>query len=535
VVLDTETTETPDGTPRRCVSVGAVTCRHGTVRSRWQRLVDPGIPIDPISHSIHHISNDHLAGEASFDDIADELLALLEPRDGETVIVAAHNVGFDISVLRYELQQTDRDLPDVPVLDTMGPLVALAGVELQRPSLNDLLAELGLVNRAAHDALADAEACAAALLVLLERIAERGHSDRDELLAELGTATTHRIMAGSRAKLPRPAAAHEDLPPGHVEGHRDVLGARAGARMLAAWQTAVTECAVLRCGHLTGRVERAEPKPPRLVGPLTDVLDGRLADSDTAGAATVLAALVPLLEHLPPRQGRLGKRNATLAWVDARASSLAALGRCSEDDGCPACRAGEPCALDLWPDTVAQLALGDPERYARGFFEMTGKEAGTGAYTSWLGRGVDQRVCDAALWRCVEHWRAVEMFKRAEQVIELGWAAGCRHPDLADAYAGQLAASGRLASYERAIDVCDEALGVADGSTHPGWARLRSRRNQLAGRRQRLVVRPSGKFDEDGNPIPARRHHPTKPRRTRPMRFVDAGPTAGPNAEQAAT
>jgi hypothetical protein len=61
VVLDTETTETPDGTPRRCVSVGAVTCRHGTVRSRWQRLVDPGIPIDPISHSIHHISNDHLA------------------------------------------------------------------------------------------------------------------------------------------------------------------------------------------------------------------------------------------------------------------------------------------------------------------------------------------------------------------------------------------------------------------------------------------------------------------------------------------
>lgn len=85
-----------------------------------------------------------------------------------------------------------------------------------------------------------------------------------------------------------------------VEGHHDVLGARAGARMLAAWQTAVTECAVQRCGHLTGRVERAEPKPPRLVGPLTDVLDGRLADS--AGAATVLAALVPLLEHLPPRR-----------------------------------------------------------------------------------------------------------------------------------------------------------------------------------------------------------------------------------------
>ena len=138
-------------------------------------------------------------------------------------------------------------------------------------------------------------------------------------------------------------------------------------------------------------------------------------------------------------------------------------------------------------------------------------------------------MCDAALWRCVQHRRTVEMFKRAEQVIELGWAAGCRHPDLADAYAGQLAASGRLSSYERAIDVCDEALGIAGGSTHPGWGRLRSRRNQLAGRRQRLVVRPSGRFDEDGNPIAARRHHPDRPRRTRPMRFVDAGPVAGPN------
>lgn len=86
------------------------------------------------------------------------------------------------------------------------------------------------------------------------------------------------------------------------------------------------------------------------------------------------------------------------------------------------------------------------------------------------------------------------MFKRAEQVIELGWAAGCRHPDLADAYAGQLAASGRLASYDRAIDVCDEALDVADG-----------------------------------NPMPARRHHPVKPRRTRPMCFVDVGRVGGPN------
>ncbi len=521
VVLDTETTETPDGTPRRCVSVGAVTCRYGSIRSRWQRLVDPGVPIDPVSQSIHHITSEHLAGEPAFADVADDLLTHLEGHDGEIVIIAGHNIGFDVSVLRHEMQACGRDLPDVATIDTMGPLVELAGLDhLTRPSLAVLLAELGHTNRAAHDALADAEACAEALLTLLERAAERGHRDRDELLAHVASLKTHAIKAGSRARLLRPSEPDPDLPADHLEAHSTVLSSRAGVRMLADWQTAVAECAALRCGHLPGRVEQAGPSPARLLPPLTAVLDARLAAADAAGTATVLGPLVPLLAHLPPRKGRLGLREAVLAWTKKRASALEALGRCGDDDRCPACRHSEPCPLDVWTDAAAEVALGDPDRYARGFFEMTGKEAGTGAYTTWLDRGIDRRVCDEALWVCVEHWRAVEMFKRAEQVIELGWHAGSRHPDIADAYAGQLAAGGRLANLDRALEICDEALETAGGSTHPGFGRLRSRRNQLAGRRQRLLVRPSGEVDADGNPIPARRHHPAKPRRTRPPRFL---------------
>jgi len=528
VVLDTETTETPGNTPRRCVSIGAVTCRFGTVRSRWQRLIDPGVPIDPVSQSIHHITSEHLAGEDHFEAVADELLALLEARDGETVLLAGHNVGFDIAVLRYELQRCDRDLPNVATIDTMGPLVDLAGLDLARPSLAALLDELGHTNRSAHDALADAEACAEALLTLLERAAHRGHHDRDELLGRLGGRRTHEIKAGSRAKLPRRTEREPDLPTDHLEGHSTVLGPRAGARMLADWEAEVGVCAQLRCPHLTGRVEQAGPAPTKLLPPLTAVLADRTAASDTPGTATALGALMPLLEHLPPRRGRHGLREAVLVWTRERSDALNALGRCDEDDRCPACRADEPCPLDLWPGAAAQVALGDPERYGRGFFEMTGKEAGTGAYTSWLKRGFDPRVCDAALWLCVEHWRAVEMFKRAEQVIELGWHAGSRHPDLADAYAGQLAAGGRLANLDRALQVCDDALDTAGASTHPGWSRLRSRRSQIAGRRQRLLVKPSGEVDEDGNPIPARRHHPDKPRRTRPMRFVGSRVPTGP-------
>ena len=120
---------------------------------------------------------------------------------------------------------------------------------------------------------------------------------------------------------------------------------------------------------------------------------------------------------------------------------------------------------------------------------MTGKEAGTGASTSWLAYGVDRRVCDAALWVCVEHWRDVELFKRAEQVIELGWHAGSRHPDLADAYAGQLAAAGWLANLDRALEVCDDARD--GGRFQPTGVGTPTVASQPAGRTTAASARPT--------------------------------------------
>ncbi|CAB4947225.1 MAG: hypothetical protein F2842_06165 [Actinobacteria bacterium] len=269
---------------------------------------------------------------------------------------------------------------------------------------------------------------------------------------------------------------------------------------------------------------RARPQPATLLAHLEQVLNERCAAADTAGTATVLAAVVPLLEHLPPKKGRLGLCNSTLAWSKVWAPKLAPLGRCDPKDPCPACRRLEPCPLDTWFDAVATVALGDPDRYARGFFETTGREAGTGAYTSWLAAGVEQRVADAALWCCVTYWRHVGQDVRARQLIDLAWEAGCRHPDIADAYAGQLAAAGRLSALEAGTAVCDAAFATRHGSSHEGWTRLASRRNQLAGRADRLRIRPSGKFDEDGNPIPVRRHHPATPRRTRQHRCITQDP-----------
>lgn len=521
VVIDTETTETPDGSPRRCVSVAAVTCRAATVRSRWQRLVDPGVPIDAFSRRVHHITDEHLEGEPDFPTIAGELLGLLAPHQDERVVLVAHNAKFDVGVLRYELQQAGYDLPDVPVLDTMGRLIELAGIEVGRRRLGDVAAAVGVTNAAEHDALGDAQACAEIALALLDRAAARGHTDLDALLRAVGSRTSRRFRPGGTSKPRRATPEPTEVPATHAATHATVLPGDADTAQLTVWRDAVAECAALRCPHLTERVAQSALDRSVLLGELHIVLDATIAAGDTAAAATLLEALLPLLDALPPRKGRLGRRNALLAWAKQRGPAFTALGRCGGEDACPACQRLEPCPLDLWPDTVGALALGDPQRYARGFFEMTGREAGTGAYTSWLKGGIDPRVADTALWICVQEWRRQQQHARAEQVVELGWHAGSRHPDLVDAYAGALAAPGRITHLDAALGVCSETLAQQAGSTHDSWRRLASRRNQLAGRRQRLLVKPSGQFDPDGNPIPTRRHHPTNPRRTRPPRFVD--------------
>jgi len=62
--------------------------------------------------------------------------------------------------------------------------------------------------------------------------------------------------------------------------------------------------------------------------------------------------------------------------------------------------------------------------------------------------------------------------------------------------------AGRPVDLQAATDVCAAALLTARASRHDGWWRLRSRRNQLAGRLVRLTVPLSGTSNTHGNPSP---------------------------------
>lgn len=519
VVIDLETTASPGGGTDRALQFAAVTCRAGSVRGKWSTLINPGVPVSRASRSVHGIDDQHLVGEPMFADVASLIVPLFEQADDERLVIAGHYVGYDVAVLRSELRHVGIVLPEAAVIDTAGRLGALVGVRPGGKSLAALTAELGIVNARPHDALSDATACADALIELLDRAAELGHTDFDALLGEVsGGVTTHTIRGRARTGTrERPEA--PVLPPEHMEGHTLVLSRRAGVRLFSTWRAQAAECAELRCRHLDALVAAAAAPSEKVLAELRSIVDELAAVGDTAGTATVVGAMVQLFDHLPETKGRLGFRNGALKWAAALGETLVALDRCTGMDLCPSCRERLPCPLDAWCEALAARALGDPERYAAGFFETKGREAGTGAYSTWINTGTDRRVADAGVALCVQHWDNAGQPVRAGQVASRAVSAGCAHPAVAERQAVDIAAAGRAADLDAAVAVCDAALATRDGSTLEAWASLDTRRSLLAGRAHRVAFRHSGTYDEDGNPIPVRRHHPDTPRRTRRPRF----------------
>jgi DNA polymerase III epsilon subunit-like protein len=521
LVLDLETAVAPDG-EHRIVSIAAITCRSGSVQDHWQvERVNPGIPIDAVTMSIHHITDDQVAAAPSFAQIAGDLAPLLRRGDDETLALVAHIARFDIPVLRAELSRAGRTLPDLPVLDTAGPLARLVGLAPRDRSLDALLEATAIANAARHTALGDARATAQAVCLLLNRAADQGHDRLTPLLDRLGSAR----VADLRFARPSGAsgAREPQLPAEHLAAHSVVMAPRAGRRQRKTWLEAVATCAELRCEFLADRVAAAALPERDLVPLLTEQLM-KLADAgDVAGTATLLGASVPRWAALPPASRGHPQQALRTAALDLHAElapRLDPLSRCGSQDRCPACRAGEPCPLDTWRLALAEPALGGPlDKRARGFFETSGRDAGTGAYTE-MRRAGDGPLADAALRLVHRHWRNVGQQDVAALLAEQAWAAGCRDPEIAEAYALALAAAGRLTDLDAAISVCQAVLAGQNGSTDEAWRSIAITASQLGGRRHRLVFRPSGKVDADGNPIPIRRHHPAVPKRSRPPRFL---------------
>ncbi|MCL2735117.1 MAG: exonuclease domain-containing protein [Propionibacteriaceae bacterium] len=160
-VIDTETTGLTVNN-NRIIEIAAVGLRFdGSVEGEWSTLLNPDRDLG--SADIHHISARDVLDAPHFFDIAGDLAEVLRDR-----VIVGHNVRFDAAFIEAEYRRAgflDTLIPSESCLCTMR-LSAQVLPKAPR-NLEACCGQVGVVNEAAHSALADARATAALLQHLM--------------------------------------------------------------------------------------------------------------------------------------------------------------------------------------------------------------------------------------------------------------------------------------------------------------------------------------------------------------------------------
>lgn len=167
VVLDFETTGVD---PDECapVSVAAVVYREGVEQRHLYSLIDPGRPIPPESTAIHGVTDEHVRGAPTLEELAPQLLALA----GDAVPVA-YNSAYDRTVLQRYISGNECPLFD-PDQRWICALVMLRKIDRYargtgRHKLINVCKRYGeeLSDEDAHNALCDVRATGRLLTALV--------------------------------------------------------------------------------------------------------------------------------------------------------------------------------------------------------------------------------------------------------------------------------------------------------------------------------------------------------------------------------
>jgi DNA polymerase-3 subunit epsilon len=172
-VIDFETTGlTPDAD--RIVEIGIACFAGGELTNLKHWLVNPGIPIPDQARNVHGIGDADVAGAATFEQLAVELVEVLKGH-----LPVAYNAGFDRAFLLAELERAGIDTrgPEhspacSSAVDWIDPLIWTR--ELYRDDssrkLTDIAARLGIALERAHRAASDAETTGRVLLAIADRM-----------------------------------------------------------------------------------------------------------------------------------------------------------------------------------------------------------------------------------------------------------------------------------------------------------------------------------------------------------------------------
>lgn len=160
--IDFETANGFRGSP---CAVGLVRVRDGVMVDRAEWLMRPprGFDrFDPRNVRIHGITAEQVSAAPRFGEVFERIAAFL----GSDVLVA-HNARFDVGVIESALEVSGRDVPAMGYACSL--VLARRVYDLPSYALPSAAREAGFTPGRHHDALADAEACAAILIDIARR------------------------------------------------------------------------------------------------------------------------------------------------------------------------------------------------------------------------------------------------------------------------------------------------------------------------------------------------------------------------------
>ncbi len=117
----------------------------------FEAFVNPGRPIPPQATAIHKITDDMVADAPDFSIVGQQFIEFCE---GDTVLIAHNNDGFDIHFLRAEYGRNNLIMPDWNFLDTL-KWARRYRPDLPKHSLQFLREIYGFPANNAHRALDD--------------------------------------------------------------------------------------------------------------------------------------------------------------------------------------------------------------------------------------------------------------------------------------------------------------------------------------------------------------------------------------------
>jgi CBS domain-containing protein len=190
VALDSETTGL-DARSARLIQIAALPLAAGRMRpeDRFERLLNPGIPIPKPSTAVHGITDAMVAGAPAFGEIAGNLEAYV----GRAILIG-YAVAYDVTVLEREYGLAGRAVPRFRALDVR-TLARLAAPSLADYSLEALCEWLEIKISGRHTALGDAKAAGEMFLALIPLL--RAKSIRTLAEAEAATRALAERDAGA--------------------------------------------------------------------------------------------------------------------------------------------------------------------------------------------------------------------------------------------------------------------------------------------------------------------------------------------------